>query len=152
MSQELGLPDLVAAAADAWRWRNAVLELSDWHRRRYELLRLALGVDVDVLFGDLPDGPDRSTWELARHVIIDSVQVPDPFGGFLEAPEVIITIYQRHTVALNEQRVALERTLREVASDALAAAAPDSASRTTTIDALHAAGLPTSKPDPIDFL
>jgi len=152
MSQELGLPDLVAAAADAWRWRDAVGELRDWHHRRYELLRLALGVDVDVLFGDLPDDADRSTWELARDVIIDSVQVPDPFGGLLEAPEAIIAIYQRHTVALTEQRMALARTLREVASDALAAAAPDAVARTTTIDALCAAGLPASRPDPIDFL
>jgi hypothetical protein len=148
---ELGLDDLVASAADAWRWRNAATELCGWHRRHYDLLRLALGIDVDVVFGDLPPGPSRASWELARGLIVDATEVPDPFGRFLEAPEAVIAVYQRHKDELNEHRNGLTMALRRAAADAIAAEAPDAATRTTTTAALIAAGLPGTPPDPVDF-
>jgi hypothetical protein len=144
---KLGVRDLVTAAADAWQWRNAAAELCNWHRRNYELLRLALGIEVDFIFAADLSAWEDPTWGLVRETTVSVVTIPNPFGAYLEAPPQIIELYQRHAEGLRGRREAMEENLIDLAVDAIALVAPAAGSRKTTRAALQAAGLPAEEPD-----
>ena len=152
MTHHLGARDLVTAAANAMGSARAHADKGSYERRRYELLREQLGVQFDLLDGDRePFGARPASLaglpDLLRSTVERLARLrPNPFDGYLEAPAAVVEAYGRHNSEIGAATEALHRTLVDLAVDLLGRLEPGVAGRTTTHQALQAAGLP----DPVD--
>jgi hypothetical protein len=138
--------DLIQAAADVYLSRNRRPEVVEYCLRRYELMRSALGVTVDLLQREESDhvGWSENTplERTLREAILAMTSISLPFDGMMEAPPNVVDLYQTHGRLLDAAAKKLRDRLRALAVEALKSCDPGLAGRRTSTKALIAAGLP----------
>ena len=108
---------------------------------------------MDHLAPDNDVFPDDSLNDLFRSTVRARQRCHSPFSSYLEAPQVICELYQRHGEPINAALDAVTRQYDELLLDLLERIFVVTSSDLVTQDDLHRCGFPVgSTPDPIDYI
>jgi hypothetical protein len=144
---EYGVRDLAHAMVAAHRWRNAAPELRDYHVALLRALRQALGAT----------SRDDSNHDGLQSLLDDTVSMlagsMSPFSQFLEAPEAIVSLYQRHGQTIAAAANDLSAALTDLLTDVITVRYGIPPDRVVPGEELRQFGFdPTTPvPDPLDF-